>query len=186
MILTQGSHAPIACAALDRGLGVFAEKPLAFSSQEAAEVVAAVERTEGCLVVGYMKRYDPAYERMAELVSTLDDLRLMRVTTLEAAIANMAVHGRIVLCGLVSSYDSERQRPPGNMFHLIARRVRMEGYLLSDYGGRMPEATACLRAWEAAGELAHREDIAEGFEQAPAAFLRLFSGANQGKQLLRL
>jgi predicted dehydrogenase len=86
MILTPGSHAPIACAALDRGLGVFAEKPVAFSSQEAGEVVAAVDRTEGCLMVGYMKRYDPAYERMTELVSTLDDLRLARVTTLEAAI----------------------------------------------------------------------------------------------------
>ena len=92
MILTPGSHAPIACAALDRGLGVFAEKPLAFSSQEAGEVVAAVERTEGCLMVGYMKRYDLAYERMAELVSTLDDLRLARVTTLEAAIDPYVAH----------------------------------------------------------------------------------------------
>jgi predicted dehydrogenase len=92
MILTPGSHAPIACAALDRGLGVFAEKPLAFSSQEAAEVAAAVDRTEGCLVVGYMKRYDPAYERMVELVSTLDDLRLARVTTLEAAIDPYVAH----------------------------------------------------------------------------------------------
>jgi NADPH-dependent curcumin reductase len=109
---------------------------------------------------------------------------------LEAAIANMAVHGRIVLCGLVSSYDSARDGTspggPGNLFHLIARRVSMQGYLLSDYADRLPEAAAWLRDREAAGELAHREDIAEGFEQAPAAFLRLFSGANQGKQLLRL
>jgi len=92
MILTPGSHAPIACAALDRGLAVFAEKPLAFSSQEAVELAAAVDRTEGCLMVGYMKRYDPAYERMTELVSTLDDLRLARVTTLEAAIDPYVAH----------------------------------------------------------------------------------------------
>jgi predicted dehydrogenase len=92
MILTPGSHAPIACAALDRGLGVFAEKPLAFSSQEAREVAAVVDRTEGCLMVGYMKRYDPAYERMAELVSALDDLRLVRATTLEAAIDPYVAH----------------------------------------------------------------------------------------------
>jgi len=112
-------------------------------------------------------------------------------TTLDAAMANMAVHGRIVLCGLVGSYDGGRdgqngERPSGRLFHLIARRVRMEGYLLSDYAERLPEAAACLRAWEASGELAHREDIVEGFEQAPDAFLRLFSGANRGKQLLRL
>jgi predicted dehydrogenase len=92
MILTPGSHAPIACAALDRGLAVFAEKPLAFSSHETAEVLAAVERTEGCLMVGYMKRYDPAYERMSALVSAMDDLRLVRVTTLEAAIDPYVAH----------------------------------------------------------------------------------------------
>ena len=92
MILTPGSHAPVACAALDRGLAVFAEKPVAFSSQEAAEVAAAVERVDACLMVGYMKRYDPAYERMSALVSTLDDLRLARVTTLEAAIDPYVAH----------------------------------------------------------------------------------------------
>jgi predicted dehydrogenase len=92
IILTPGSHAPIACAALDRGLAVFAEKPLAFSSQEAAEVLAAVERADACLMVGYMKRYDPAYERMSSLVSTLDDLRLVRITTLESAIDPYVAH----------------------------------------------------------------------------------------------
>ena len=92
MVLTPGSHAPIACAALELGLSVFAEKPLAFSSQEAAEVLAAADRAEACLMVGYMKRYDPAYERMCSLVSTLDDLRLVRVTTLEAAIDPYVAH----------------------------------------------------------------------------------------------
>jgi predicted dehydrogenase len=92
MILTPGSHAPIACSALDRGLAVFAEKPVAFSSHEAADVVAAAERADACLMVGYMKRYDAAYERLSALVPTLDDLRLVRVTTLEAPIDPYVAH----------------------------------------------------------------------------------------------
>jgi predicted dehydrogenase len=92
MILTPGSHAPIALAAMDRGLDVFVEKPLAFSSHEAAEVVAAAEQAGSCVMVGYMKRYDPAYERLASAVSSLEDLRLIRVTTLESSIEPYVAH----------------------------------------------------------------------------------------------
>lgn len=56
----------------------------------------------------------------------------------------------------------------------------------ADPGMPYAREVARLRAWEASGELAHREDIVKGFERAPAAFLRLFSGANRGEQLLRL
>lgn len=92
MILTPGSHAPIALAAMERGLDVFVEKPLAFSSHEAAEVVAAAEQADTCLMVGYMKRYDPAYERLAAAVGSVQDLRLIRVTTLESAIEPYVAH----------------------------------------------------------------------------------------------
>jgi predicted dehydrogenase len=92
MILTPGSHAPIALAAMERGLDVFVEKPVAFSSHEAAEVVAASEQADACLMVGYMKRYDPAYERLAATVGSVQDLRLIRVTTLESAIEPYVAH----------------------------------------------------------------------------------------------
>ena len=71
--------------------------------------------------------------------------------------------------------------------NLVRQRARMEGLILTDYAPRFAEATAQLADWARAGELAHREDIQEGgIENAPRTFVRLFSGANLGKQLLRV
>ena len=99
----------------------------------------------------------------------------------------MAVHGRIVACGMISAYDAGLRAPgPANLFQLIEKRVRMEGFVLFDRWDRRPEAIERLTDWVRAGEIAFRSDVQEGFESIPATFLRLFSGANQGKQLLRL
>jgi predicted dehydrogenase len=92
MILTPGSHAPLAIAAAEHGRHLFVEKPLAFSAQEGAAVVAAAERAGVCLMVGYMKRYDLAYERLLALMPAITDLRLVRVTTLESAIDPYVAH----------------------------------------------------------------------------------------------
>jgi predicted dehydrogenase len=92
MILTPGSHAPIAIAALERDIATFIEKPLAFSSREAADVVAAQERSGAVVMVGYMKRYDPAYQRIAALIGSRSDLRLVCVTTLESPIGPYVAH----------------------------------------------------------------------------------------------
>ena len=106
---------------------------------------------------------------------------------LEAVIANMAVHGRIVLCGQVADYDTDGGvAGPRNLFHLVARRVRMEGFLLVDHVAHLGEATAELRRWVESGEIAYRLDVQEGLENAPRAFRRLFTGENRGKQLLRV
>lgn len=106
---------------------------------------------------------------------------------LEAAIANMANHGTIVLCGGISAYN-ELDPPPGprNYMQLVVRRCRMEGFIVIDFLGRMAEAMENLGKWVAAGELRHAEDIQEGFENTPKTFLRLFSGHNRGKQLLKI
>jgi predicted dehydrogenase len=92
LVLTPGSHAPIAKAAADAGRHVFSEKPLCLSLAEGRELLAAAERAGVCLMVGTMKRYDPAYERLATVVADLEDLRLVRVTTLESPIAPYVAH----------------------------------------------------------------------------------------------
>jgi len=92
LVLTPGSHAPVAIAAAEAGLHVFCEKPLCFSVSEGREMLAAAEGAGVCLMVGTMKRYDPAYERVAGLVSDLEDLRLIRVTTLESPLAPYVAH----------------------------------------------------------------------------------------------
>jgi predicted dehydrogenase len=84
LILTSGDHAPITTAALERGLHVLAEKPLAYTLRETDEVIAAAERAGKTLMVGMMKQYDPGYQRGVELVQGLRDLRYVSATTLEA------------------------------------------------------------------------------------------------------
>jgi len=83
MVLTSGSHAPIAVAAAKAGSHVFIEKPMCLSLVEGEEILTAAREGDVRVMVGTHKRYDPAYERMLELMP-LDDLRLVSVTTLES------------------------------------------------------------------------------------------------------
>jgi predicted dehydrogenase len=92
MVLTGGSHADLAVAAADAGCHVFVEKPLALSEADGQRMTAAAERAGRILAVGNMKRYDPAYERLAELVPEVADLRLVRSTTLESPLAPYVAH----------------------------------------------------------------------------------------------
>ncbi len=106
---------------------------------------------------------------------------------LEAAIDRMKVHGRISLCGMISTYNDATPSPgPSNLFQLIARRVRMEGFLIGDFAPKFSDARRALEAWLDAGELKAYVDVQEGFENIPATFLRIFTGANVGKQTLKI
>jgi predicted dehydrogenase len=92
LIATSGDHAPIALGAAEAGLHVFVEKPMALCSRDAAAMTDAARRAHVRLMVGTMKRYDPAYERLAELLRGLTDLRLIQVTTLESPLAPYVAH----------------------------------------------------------------------------------------------
>ena len=84
-ILTPGSHGDACVKAARAGKHVFVEKPLCFTTRECDEVAAAVESAGVTLQVGYMKRYDPAYVRARSLVSALQDLRYVQITTIHPA-----------------------------------------------------------------------------------------------------
>jgi predicted dehydrogenase len=92
LVLTSGSHAPIATAAAKAGLHALVEKPMCFSVAEGNEMVAAAEAAGTVLMVGYNKRYDPAYGRLLEEMPALRDLRLVRITTLESPIEPYVQH----------------------------------------------------------------------------------------------
>jgi predicted dehydrogenase len=83
MVLTSGSHEPIAVAAAEAGRHVFIEKPIALSEQEGQSIVRAGQKAGVRLMVGYMKRYDPAVERMAEELRSFTQMRFARSTTAE-------------------------------------------------------------------------------------------------------
>jgi NADPH-dependent curcumin reductase len=107
---------------------------------------------------------------------------------LNACLAQLALRGRIVLCGAISSYNEGRGRPPGpsNYAALIIRRGRMEGFLILDYFDRFAEAQGKLAGWLAAGQLQSAEHIVEGLQHAPDALNLLFTGGNTGKTIVQV
>jgi predicted dehydrogenase len=96
MVLTPGSHAPMAIAAADAGRHVFVEKPMAVSAAEAQRMLEAARSAGVRLMVGTMKRYDPAYERLLELLADVRDLRLVQATTLESPLEPYVAHHGLV------------------------------------------------------------------------------------------
>ena len=106
---------------------------------------------------------------------------------LDTALIFLALRGRVVVCGAISTYNDEAQAPgPKNYVRLLIRRGRMEGFLVLDYYHRAGEAIAALSGWLREGKLKDRLDVVEGFENAPAALGRLFTGENRGKQLVKI
>jgi NADPH-dependent curcumin reductase CurA len=109
---------------------------------------------------------------------------------LDAVLARLAQKARVVLCGAISRYDHMDQGSlgpgPSNYFNLVLRRARMEGFLVTDYLERFPEAVQQLAMWQGEGKVRQLEDVQVGLENAPRTIIRLFTGANHGKQLLRL
>jgi len=106
---------------------------------------------------------------------------------LDLALARLRPHGRVVLCGSTSRYRVT-PRPPGpqNYSRLIMVNGRMEGLLARDYFDRFPEAISVLKGWLDAGKIRSKEDVVVGLEHAPEALMRLYAGANVGKQLLKV
>ncbi len=134
-------------------------------------------------------RNEDVAARLAEVAPDGIDLFFDNVggDILEAGIGQMAFHGRIVLCGSISGYnDAEPAAGPRNLSRMISYRLSMQGFILLDHLDQVPQASAELRDWLGAGKLRYRTDIQHGFEAVPATFLRLFTGENQGKQLLKI
>jgi NADPH-dependent curcumin reductase CurA len=106
---------------------------------------------------------------------------------LDICLAQLALRGRIVLCGAIATYnDRAGITGPRNYRNLIARRGRMEGFIILDYIPRFPEAQAEMGAWVADGRVKFAVHLVDGLEQAPEALNLLFTGGNTGKVIVRL
>ncbi|KAL7128011.1 hypothetical protein ABFS83_14G287600 [Erythranthe nasuta] len=103
---------------------------------------------------------------------------------LDAVLLNMRVHGRIAVCGMISQYNLEEPEGVRNLFCLISKRVRMQGFLVPDYYHLYPKFLEMVLPLIKQGKITYVEDIAEGLESAPAALVGLFSGRNVGKQVV--
>jgi hypothetical protein len=103
---------------------------------------------------------------------------------LDAALANIAMHARIVMCGAISQYNATDREGVANTSMLIVRRGQMKGFIVFDFAHRYAEAHVELAAMVLDGRLAHQEHLVSGLEHAPDALNLLFTGGNHGKTLV--
>jgi len=167
------------------------------------QIVGQLAKLAGCRTVGIAGGPDKA-RALAELyrydvaIDYKDNLDALRDEHVDVYFDNVggeisqAVHrrlnvgARIVICGQVSQYNEQRPVPSVHPGLLIVYRARMEGFLVSDYAARFDEAVPRLARWVASGDLHWREDVTEGLENAPGAFIGMLNGANRGKTLVKI
>ncbi|HUG65527.1 MAG TPA: NADP-dependent oxidoreductase [Gaiellaceae bacterium] len=106
---------------------------------------------------------------------------------LEAAIGAARPYGRIVACGSIARYNDAEPAPgPRNMFMIVTKRLRLQGFIISDHFDRFDEFVRQAEEWIRDGRLQYRETIVDGIENAPSAFLGLLRGDNIGKMLVKV
>jgi len=104
---------------------------------------------------------------------------------LDGALACMNPFGRVAVCGLIAGYEGT-SIPIHNVFTLVAMRLTVRGFIVSDHLDVWPQALAELGRGVAEGRIRYRETVAEGLAAAPEAFIGMLKGRNFGKQLVKL
>ncbi|MBN9146289.1 MULTISPECIES: NADP-dependent oxidoreductase [unclassified Novosphingobium] len=105
---------------------------------------------------------------------------------MDAAMLHLALHARVVLCGLISEYNSAQKVGMRNLWQVIVKQATIKGFLIAAYVPRFAEGGARIAQWIAEGKLRVDEDVQHGLDNAYDAFMRLFSGANTGKLVLEV
>jgi len=170
--------------------------------------VGQIARIKGCKVVGIAGGeakvrhliddlgFDAAfdYKATADYTATLKELSPNGVdcyfdnvggNITEAVLRVMNLFGRISVCGQISQYNLEKPEPRPPLFPIIlTRQLRVEGFIVTRFAPRFAEGIAQMAAWVREGKLKYREQIVEGFENLPRAFIAMLQGANTGKMLV--
>ncbi|BAT61359.1 NADPH-dependent curcumin reductase [Variibacter gotjawalensis] len=109
-------------------------------------------------------------------------------TILEACLAQMNIGGRIACCGAISQYDGvpDAAGPRGVPGLIVVKRLRMQGFIVTDYFKDQARALKDLQAWVAAGKLKVEEDVIDGLENTPQALIGLLAGENRGKRMVKV
>ena len=104
----------------------------------------------------------------------------------EAVFPLMNNFGRVIMCGMVAEYNDTKTRPGPNLMDVVKKRLRIEGFIVTDRPERFVEWRALAAPWVADGSLHFREHVVDGLENAPEAFIDLLRGHNFGKLVIRV
>ena len=170
-------------------------------------VAAQIAKIKGCYVVGstgsaekaaWLRdelkldavinyKAEPIGERLAQVTPKGIDVYFENVggSHLDAALPRMNVRGRIPVCGMISMYNGGGEGVH-NLFSLIYGRIRMEGFVASDFGHLNADFLRDMTAWVKSGQIKYEETVLEGFDRAPEGLIGLFKGENLGKMLIHI
>ena len=104
---------------------------------------------------------------------------------LDAALPRMNVRGRIPVCGMISTYNGGGEGVK-NLFSLIYGRIRMEGFVATDFAHLNAQFMSDMTGWLKDGRIKYQETVLDGFERAPEGLIGLFEGRNTGKMLINV
>ena len=186
---------------------------LAASTGAVGSVVGQIAKLKGCRVVGIAGAKEKCDYAVKELgydacVSHYDDDMAQQLaaecpdgidvyfenvggSSWEAVMPLLNQFARVPICGLIAHYN-QTELPPGpdRMVELqrmmLVRRIKMQGFIVSDHTDRVPDFVRDVSGWMAQGQIKYREDVVDGLENAPEAFLGLFKGANFGKLVVKV
>jgi NADPH-dependent curcumin reductase CurA len=105
---------------------------------------------------------------------------------LDAALAVARRNARFAMCGMIEAYNSGQPTSLRYIMRIIAMRIRLKGFIYTDYLPRLGEFYRDMGGWIASGQVKSRDHVLEGLERMPEAFLGLFEGANTGKMLVKV
>jgi NADPH-dependent curcumin reductase CurA len=167
------------------------------ASVKGARVVGIAGGPEKCALLTGQLGLDAAVDHRADdwhdhlVAATPDgidvDFENVGGPIMDAIFARLNLRARVVLCGLISGYNSnEPPTPPRNFVNLLRQRVLCQGFIVLDHFDRVPEAVRDISGWIAEGRLTPLETVVEGFEELPTAINMLFDGANVGKLVVKI
>jgi NADPH-dependent curcumin reductase CurA len=106
---------------------------------------------------------------------------------LEVALEVARPFARFIECGMISIYNDKEPAPgPRNMSYIVGKRIKMQGFIVSDFADMREQFYTEMGGWVRDGKIKWEETVENGVENAPKAFLNLFSGGNTGKMLVKL
>ena len=104
----------------------------------------------------------------------------------DAVFARLNTFGRVSVCGQISQYNLQKpEHGPRLLGEILVKQLRVEGFIVTRFQERWPQGIAQMARWIQEGKIRYREDIVEGFENTPRAFIDMLEGKNTGKMLVK-
>ncbi|KAG8473787.1 hypothetical protein CXB51_035882 [Gossypium anomalum] len=155
------------------------------ASGAVGQLVGQLAKLHGCYVVGSAgsrQKLKSLYRYFPEGIDIYFDN--VGGEILDSALLNMRIHGRIAVCGMVSLHSFSDPKGIHNLYCVVPKRIKIQGFLQSDYLDKFPEFLEHVTKNFKEGKIVYIEDMNDGLESGPAAFVGLFSGQNIGKQVI--